>query len=423
MLEAEGNGSTAINRTPSEMSTIGPFGLRRAAKLSAGVAFVALGVLALCRTYVFTMSTDAAVTGAVVTIRSPIPGSVTLKVGAPGEVVQADQVVASVHNEWIDDSPLQALRARLASAQAERKALSELQSKLTEFRGDMAKDASAYRRSRLALVTAHVSQLTADLEGQRAKLSEAQQRRNRTESLFKNGLASAQDQESAVRDATALEHSVLASEALLGSAADNLAWARKGTNVDTTTDKPYSQQRGDELHIRLAELTSQMTSTDRRIKALTDELEAERARMDRRTDAFLSAQVKGRLWRRAAASGEFVREGEDLLEIVDCSRLFVAATVVERNLARIRIGTEATFTPSGSSRGYRAVVAQVMGSLVVPRGVIPETTPLPRGPSDAPLYRVTLVLDTIRDDDPLACTVGHTGNVRFHVNLFQAFSL
>src|SRR5687767_15656473 len=70
----------------------------RVAKTGLGLCIVGFAAVALLKSFVLPVSTEAVVAGSVTTLRAPIDGMVTLKEADLGSTVKARQELASIKN-------------------------------------------------------------------------------------------------------------------------------------------------------------------------------------------------------------------------------------------------------------------------------------------------------------------------------------
>ena len=97
----------------------------------------------------------------------------------------------------------------------------------------------------------------------------------------------------------------------------------------------------------------------RKQETLAAELATEQKRLAARSTASLAAPIDGNLWTVHAASGEYVRKGQELFTVLDCSTLVVTASVSERDYNEMRLGDPVRFRVSGSNREYSGTITKL----------------------------------------------------------------
>src|SRR5690349_6086324 len=95
--------------------------------------------------------------------------------------------------------------------------------------------------------------------------------------------------------------------------------ARSGTYLgDNYNDVPSSFQRARELTLRIEETEAAVHQLVGKQEALAIELTAEQKRLAARRSFSLAAPINGNFWTVQAASGEYVRKGQELFTVLDC---------------------------------------------------------------------------------------------------------
>src|SRR5690349_2062879 len=136
--------------------------------------------------------------------------------------------------------------------------------------------------------------------------------------------------------------------------------ARKGTYLgDNYNDVPSSFQRARELTVRVDETQTALDQLTRKRKFIASELTAERQRFAARSRAAIAAPMDANLWTVQAASGEYVRKGQELVTLLDCSTVLVTASVSERDYNELRLGDPVRFRVAGSGREYTGTVSKL----------------------------------------------------------------
>ena len=133
----------------------------------------------------------------------------------------------------------------------------------------------------------------------------------------------------------------------------DLQAARAGTYLgDNYNDVPSSYQRARELDVRVEEAKGALDGVSEKITTIMAQLAAEQVRLAARSAARLTTPIAGNLWTASVASGEYVRKGQELATIVDCSSASVTAAVSTRTYNDLRLGDAVRFRVAGTSREY-----------------------------------------------------------------------
>jgi multidrug resistance efflux pump len=332
-------------------------------------------------------------------------------------------VLATVTNELVDDSNVHELQQKFAVTQAERDSLVDQKSRLEAVRVRLTGGATKYQSRRVEQLNDMLAQARAKAEGERVREEQAASRFHRAEQLRESGLIAEQELEEATRDKAVSERAVQEAEAGLRALTTSLESTRDGTNLDTTTDKPYSRQRLDDVELRLVEVSAELAERERQAAALAAQLEIETTRLQRRSQAQLVSPFRGRLWHTFVNTGEYITAGKDLFELIDCSRLLVTALVNERNYRRLRIGTEATFSFLNSKATYAGRVVQLPGRFDAGRFENQQDVVLAQAMDSAidvaQQYTVVLAVPDLANAATDSCEIGQLGEVHFDVSAFS----
>ena len=148
----------------------------------------------------------------------------------------------------------------------------------------------------------------------------------------------------------------------------------------------------------------------RRIAALQDSIRVERQHVNRMTQAFVRAPANGQLWQVYAAEGTYVRAGERLVTMLDCSTTVVTLSVTELTYNKIAPGQRAEFRPTGSDKVFRGVVTRMAG---VGAERVYETLAVAPTAKHLERYDIALLLPDLRRDSEFSCAIGQTGRAFF----------
>lgn len=371
------------------------------------VVLVCIGGWAIIADSNHVVSENAVISSHLVSLRAPVAGIVSDAVGTVGATVTTGEDLATINNPRVDEraanqavQTLERLRAELAAAQAERHTLQALLTDLTER-------AEQYRKAvttRLELQAANLQRL---LAAKQETLDQARRDLQRKEAL--QGTVSRADIERTHSTVDVLTREVEALATANASAAGVAHWAAKGVMAEPSgsNDVAYSQQRADEVRLRLA-------SVDRTIATLSAAIAEAKARsalengmLQRTRAAVIRAPNNGLVWRVAATTGEQVAEGDLLMQIVNCHNVFLAVAVPQSRLPNIEIGSTATFRLSGETMEHKGIVRSVTGASAMAAGTRLAATPF-AGTRPSALVLIEVPRDTIALG---ACSVGRTAHV------------
>jgi multidrug resistance efflux pump len=191
-----------------------------------------------------------------------------------------------------------------------------------------------------------------------------------------------------------------------------------------TEDGSYARQRQDEVTIRLADLEGRKARVTANREGLGKEVEALQAEVES-FDQFAPVLPVGVLvWSATPTEGAAVAAGDEVVQLLDCSRRFVEVFLPEPAFEAIRPGYTATVQLRGSARTFQASVEAVRGA--GNRGANGLLAAQPQQVPDGSLSVVLRIEPADVTETGIAanfCDVGRTAEVRFDRSFNTAFNL
>jgi len=411
-LEADQDFSNAIARS-GVGSWVHPAGLagardlpwRRIAKFGIGAALLGVGALTTYQQVVVRVSREAVINARVASVRSPMDGIVKTATTTPGRAVQAGVPIGNIEDPMADDARVFQLQQDTQATEREHTALARRVVDLQQARSDAEAQAEAYRVGRVRQDELHVDEARAGLSAAVARQSDANAAEGRGAALHAHGYVADAAYERAQHAREVAQQDTIAARKRLEAFTVELDAARKGTYLgDNYNDVPSSFQRARELTVRIEETQATLDQLARKEETLTAQLAAEQKRLAARSTAPLAAPIDGNLWTVQAASGEYVRKGQELFTVLDCSTVVVTAAVSERDYNELRLGDPVHFRVAGSGREYSGSVSKLgLTSTGRSFAIAPEER----------RHQVAVQLADLQDSDSDRCAVGRTGEVVF----------
>ncbi|MCB8822173.1 HlyD family efflux transporter periplasmic adaptor subunit [Microvirga rosea] len=275
----------------------------------------------------------------------------------------------------------------------------------------MQTQAKDYQEGRIRQIQSRIGEAQAAQESAAAKLREADSALKRTISLNDRGLQTNITLDKAKADYDVAQQDIQGAQQRYNFLTTELAAAKNGVFIgDSYNDAPSSTQRIREFDLRLAELNAESQQAEMRLKLSTEQIAAERLRVNKLTAADLNTENPSIVWNFLVSGGEYVNRGQDLMRLVDCSTTMVTASVSESVYARLKVGMPAQFRLNADKRVFDATITRLGGS-----GASGLYATLAIGPSTEHLTRFDVALDVpgLLEDQELACAVGRTGRVLF----------
>jgi len=334
---------------------------RRIAKSLIGLALAVPAVWSGVRALVLIRSTDANVVADSVTLRTPIAGTLRLSSLTVGDQVQSGRIVGKVENDRVDSSRRAELEGRLRALDAEMTGVQNTIEQLDAFLAVLQSRGGTHGSFLKKHVTAQIALATSRLKAAEAIASEAASKLERAKELSAGGVTSGELLAERTRDQAVATAEVESARRTLDSLGVEQASIAAGFTLDGYSDRPYSAQRVDEIRLSLVRLRASASEQTKRREGLSIELREEEQRLARLQRATVEVPRVGRVLRLLSSNGEYVTAGQPVVELIECSKLSVAARLSDRNYARVRTGMRARFKPLGRSESFEGVVSQKVG--------------------------------------------------------------
>jgi multidrug resistance efflux pump len=334
-------------------------------RLVLGSGLVVLALWALIPLLIDLRSTQAVVNAPIVTLRSPIDGTLSFRCPtACGAGAAAKTALFDVNNHLADDGRLDMLKDEQALLEARVDGLGQQLAGFSQLRENLITCARKYQEARL-----NTLQLERDGAQSLAKAALAVEKQREKEKdmylrLQPSGAASEQETDAARYTAEAAQHSAAQAQKNVENLEEQIRALRDGVHVgqgDGRNDLPYSAQRLHEISFRIEEIKAALRQDQAKLARLREHIRAEEQRLSRRTSFSATASADWVVWRQHAISGTAVKADSPLLDLIDPAEIFVDAVVSEKHLSYVRPGDLARVRIAGSDREWQAVVKQVVG--------------------------------------------------------------
>jgi len=296
------------------------------------------------------LTASAVVNAPIIRISSPFDGQVVHAPPARGAAVRPGDTLVRVKANQADPARPGDVKEHLASAERQHAAINGHVQSLTAAREKLKSRMEHYRTAAIARLSAQLREAEALHNIFKARLSQSNEAFERQQQLKKKGYASQANYDSAAASATVARNDVAASAARIERIRVELGAARDGVFVgDGRDDVPYSQQRDDEIMLRLVDLNARKASLETTIRDLQKQVAADDKRRAAGTVFDQTANVTGVIWGKSSAVGTPVRAGDPLVNMLDCSRAYVEVALDKRDLASIKTGDSARVRLSGTT--------------------------------------------------------------------------
>jgi multidrug resistance efflux pump len=382
-----------------------------------GLIAITLGLFVILGEQFAGTSADATVNAQALVLRAPIAGTMSLEVRRLGTQISHSEQLAIITDPRPDDLRLIDLQRASNQLQTELEALKRKAAVLKSAQADYQRQLRAYQSDRVRQIETRLAEANRAVESTQAKLRDGQATYRRSTELGRLGYQSQAELVRARAGYEVQEQDVQAARDRINNLKIQLESAKKGTFLsETSNDAPYAQQRIHEIELQLSQLMVDIEERDRRLAATKNDIDEERLRFTRFSEARIASPVDGILWEVLANNGEFVNKGQNILRIVDCATTIVTASVRESIYNQLSVGGPVQFRLAGAPQTYAGTVSRLAGS-----GAKSIYESLAVAPSEEHLKRfdVALLVPELNADPDLWCAVGRTGRVTFAAGPLQ----
>ena len=319
--------------------------IARGLKLFTGVGAAGFGIWAMAGSFASSDGAPAVVSGHTAIVRASQDGYLSLDTLRRGSVVHSGAAIGTLLLSPTGDNnsskymTLVQTRGRVDAIEAE---IATLQAQIRDLQARTEKN----RVARIDELNSKLAQANATIGAAQAKESAANAILERQQKLYSIGYTVKASVEAAKSTADAAQLDRTAAEKQIATLQVQLSAARDGTFLqDAYNDAAYSQQRADQLRLRVADLEAESHQQNHLLKLLEGDARQTNV-SDRSAEANLSVSIlspaTGIVWS-VTNSGQYVRAGDEIARVVDCSQLSANATVSAREYATVRDGDRAVF--------------------------------------------------------------------------------
>lgn len=329
---------------------------------------IGFGLVAVAAWYIYLyafnkVSVAAVVNAPLVTIVSQIDGYVAEDSVGQLTLLRAGQPLVTVVDDRVDNRTAAELAGSRKAAQERLLALRATIAELNAKKVDLERRTQNHLAAWTEHLEEEVRESTATLAAARVVEQQTRDQLGRATTLIATGTISRVEFDNRFYAHQRASSDVTRAVATLAQNKGDRAAAGAGILLADSnwSDVPYSRQRLDEIDIRLAGLHND----EGVLVAAIDEIEvksaAEKARIARLSSERLTAPVAGVVWRSWVAPGAAVVHGTPLLEVIDCSRVYVEATTREQFFESLAPGQRVRVRLEGSDKDIPGTIRSIVG--------------------------------------------------------------
>jgi multidrug resistance efflux pump len=384
-------------------------------RIAIGIGLVIIIIYVYVPRFIFTYSVNAVVSARQFTLTAPIPGVV--KEGPPlfGSELHPGETIVVLENPTIDTVKLEELIIEENSNTERVAALQQEMANLKKLKEEISHSKNMYfdsLKERTSLELRKAEQRQRELL---ATLFETRKQLRRKEHLVKGGYVSQSVYDTSKYDYDRASQAVDQAESEIKNLIAKLDSLNAGVyvNTDGRTDVPYQLQRYDEISIREADLESKIREFTIKSESIRASRIVEEKRIAELKKRVVTSPVHGAIWRVFVSEGSFVDINMPIVEMIDCTNVFVNVSLPERLFETIKPGQKARIRLSGSSENIYGEVAYIRGGAVDPKtaGFMVGLTHINRQREMEVLVKIHE--DALGSTKGDFCNVGRMGEVTF----------
>jgi multidrug resistance efflux pump len=358
-------------------------------------------------------SLDGVVNAPLIALRASIDGRVELgSATRAGGVVEPGAVLFRISEDRLDTRSSMELKSRAESAEEAVRALDSRIASLVAQQTDLRNRGVAHKQVAVNRLEALRAQAQAELEGARAKVTSTEAERRRAVDLAAQGIIARARFEDINAEATRARSEVGRLTASIARYDAELGGAHQGIFLaDGYSDVPYSQQRVEELDVRIADLRIARETAEQNRGELLQMHSTELLRLQKLTHEALQSSTRGIMWTVMVSDGVRVSRGDVLGEVADCDNSFVEATLPERGFNVVRPGDPVRVRLSGAKGEMPGAIRSVRGAGAV--GASGRAAGVERNGSGLMWVVVNLEPSALRQQRAGGCQIGRSATVLF----------
>lgn len=374
------------------------FNTRTARLLLSLIIMVCLTSVAATR-FLYQTSIEAVVNAPRILVEAPVDGVLGRLEITPGRTAKNGAVLLDIRRDEFSRGSEDELGTRM---QALRERATTLETQITSLRAirdSLRARVRAYRTASVAQLQA--TQLAAD-----TKAIERTQNLERTLALRSANGTTLADVERARSDALIAGFDASSARAALDAAQKGIVTAQGAMDV------PYSQQRVDELAVQITNLLAELSLVTAELRDVERTTSGVNANSTVDGTIAIRATVDGVVWAMPNSPGAHVTKGAALVTLIDCSRLYLDATISPREQDKVVPGAAVRLRFAGTSREFPGTVEYVRGGGVREDGQSAAQLTLDNRHNDSHAI-IHVDPDTIGASPGNFCQVGRSAKVIF----------
>ncbi len=318
--------------------------------------------------FVFIKSRSAVITANIISIEAPITGQIKRNLPDVGTELEKGQIISFIENLVVDQTPLSVAKSDLDGYQDQYNGLKEEYDKLEDLKKELE---SSFKKYQAAII----KNLKLQLEREEHRFSELQNvlesykmDYDRKETLVQKGATSKADFDKVKFEKNRADEIAKQSYTTIKLLKQQIDSLKEGvfTHPDGRTEVPYQRQRFDEVAMKQSGLKAQMLEIKSQIDNRKTRFESESKRYNQLSQRNIISPTNGVVIRKLATENSQVSENQGIIDIIDCSRVYVDVTISQGYFEKIIPGQTVQVKLVGSDRPIKGTVVSVRGGALQP---------------------------------------------------------
>jgi multidrug resistance efflux pump len=314
-------------------------------------------------------SSQALVEARIMTLYSPIEGTIATPPPAVGKAVTSGAYLVEITNPRVDNSRREELKTEAASLDERVAALKKQHEVLQTLKDKLADSARRYQAAAVRRLEKQIGEAKSTAAAADAFLQQRRYKKDQVSKLYREGGGVSQTEIVTARlAAESAQNKADQAHSAVSRLSDELESVRQGNFIgpgDGRNDVPYSVQRMHEIDIRQKDIQAKIQEFAARNSQVQKQLRIEGERVEQQGRCYLKAPIDGIVWRRPVLSGGAATRQTPVVELLDTSDIFVDALVSEKHFGDIRPGDKVVVKLIGSHAEVAGTVRDVLGKVAL----------------------------------------------------------
>ena len=363
------------------------------------------------------VSQSAIVNAPLVSVTAPYNGSIEQASKAVTQPVAVGDTLFVIKNSTSQRSELRSLQVALNSLSGDISGIEKQKRDLLTLSETLVKRRDARVLSRQQWFVPRLAEADANIIRAKSNLAREQERADRVQAQSDRGIVPDREVNTATADLAAARADLLEMTAIFNrlKVEEGTLNAEMGVDLNSNALEQI-EYRLDEISVRLADLDARLLGLQAHRAALKTQISSTSIDAMRQETFQPKAASAGIVWNTSPKAGASVYAGEQIAQVLDCSRRFLEVELPERHFEKVTTGTQAWVQFKGSKEKFSGNVIVAYGSGAKPNRAM-EAASARLEASDGLRVLVGLPQVDISDDAVRRsfCDVGRSAEVNFEL--------